>query len=313
MAAGLFFFFTVLAAIVAVFVPSVRRWVLTRRHPVRAVGLTAVVWLVVLITLAATSSTSPPPSTNAAASAVPTTTTAAPTTTTSTAPVQTCHAGNDNGKPLPDTTCTPGATNPVVTASTLDSTICATGWADTVRPSAAYTDELKVQQIAAYGYADVQAADYVEDHLIPLELGGNPTDSRNLWPEPGTGQAVAAKDAVESALNRAVCGHRITLTAAQQAIAANWSTAETVLGLDAPVSTPATTAPSTTKTKAKATTTAEAPAPVEEDTSAADDPLAGRYRAGEFCSKSNLGVSTIATNGATITCVPDGSRYRWKA
>jgi hypothetical protein len=24
---------------------------------------------------------------------------------------------------------------------------------------------------------------YEEDHLIPLEDGGDPTDSRNLWPE----------------------------------------------------------------------------------------------------------------------------------
>ena len=27
-------------------------------------------------------------------------------------------------------------------------------------------------------------SDYQEDHLISLELGGNPTDPRNLWPEP---------------------------------------------------------------------------------------------------------------------------------
>lgn len=29
-------------------------------------------------------------------------------------------------------------------------------------------------------------ADYQEDHLISLELGGNPTDPQNLWPEPWT-------------------------------------------------------------------------------------------------------------------------------
>jgi len=29
-----------------------------------------------------------------------------------------------------------------------------------------------------------QAANYEEDHFIPLEVGGNPEDPGNLWPEP---------------------------------------------------------------------------------------------------------------------------------
>jgi len=40
-----------------------------------------------------------------------------------------------------------------------------------------------------------------------------------------------AKDGVESRLNRAVCAGEVTLTAAQNAIADDWYTAETVLAV----------------------------------------------------------------------------------
>jgi len=67
------------------------------------------------------------------------------------------------------------------------------------------------------------------DHDVPLELGGD-NDASNLWPEPETGTP-NPKDYVEDALHKAVCAGRIKLAAAQQAIAANWMTAEKVLGL----------------------------------------------------------------------------------
>ena len=66
------------------------------------------------------------------------------------------------------------------------------------------------------------------DHLVPLELGGS-NDATNLWPEyPPTPNP---KDKVENALNAAVCDGRITLAAAQNAIAADWLTAEKKLGI----------------------------------------------------------------------------------
>jgi len=60
-------------------------------------------------------------------------------------------------------------------------------------------------------------ADYEEDHFIPLELGGHPTDPRNLWPQPI--EQAHHKDQWELALNRAVCADRMTLSAAQRKIA----------------------------------------------------------------------------------------------
>ena len=66
------------------------------------------------------------------------------------------------------------------------------------------------------------------DHFISLELGGA-NDAANLWPEyPPTPNP---KDKVENALHAAVCDGRVKLTAAQNAIASNWQTAEQVLGL----------------------------------------------------------------------------------
>lgn len=84
----------------------------------------------------------------------------------------------------PNPVLTPGAFNPSVTQATIGSTICVSGWTATVRPPASYTTGLKIQQIVQYGYGDTHTSSYEEDHLIPLELGGAPSDARNLWPEP---------------------------------------------------------------------------------------------------------------------------------
>ncbi|MER7844042.1 hypothetical protein ABTZ03_08830 [Kitasatospora sp. NPDC096077] len=138
--------------------------------------------------------------------------------------------------PLPDPACTPGATNPDVTQDTIDDTICVPGYSTSIRPSTSYTNRLKVQQIAQYGYADTDTADYEEDHFIPLSLGGHPTDPKNLWPEPRyaadpSGLTSTDKDTVEYKLYRAVCNRQVNLVPAQQAIATNWTTALSVLGL----------------------------------------------------------------------------------
>jgi len=102
-------------------------------------------------------------------------------------------------------------------------TICVTGYTAGVRPPSAYTDSLKKQQIVQYGYSDTNPADYEEDHLIPLELGGHPTDPRNLWPEPRFGAEPASKkDGVENALHARVCSGSTSLATAQRAIAEDW-------------------------------------------------------------------------------------------
>jgi len=108
---------------------------------------------------------------------------------------------------------TPGVLNPVVTQATIGATICRTGWTRTVRPPVSYTNDLKRRQLRVYGLRGPPSA-YQEDHLISLELGGHPTDPRNLWPEPYP--RASAVDRIENQLNHRVCTGSLTLAAAQR-------------------------------------------------------------------------------------------------
>ena len=78
-----------------------------------------------------------------------------------------------------------GAINQDITQRNISENICNPHWSTkSERPPARYTTALKIEQLKQLGYGDQSTADYEEDHLISLELGGNPTDSSNLWPEP---------------------------------------------------------------------------------------------------------------------------------
>ena len=108
---------------------------------------------------------------------------------------------------------TPGVLNAAVTQATVGVTICKPGWTRTIRPPTDYTTALKLRQMAAYGESGPPTA-YQEDHLISLELGGHPTDPRNLWPEPYP--RAASVDRVENDLNARVCSGGLTLAEAQR-------------------------------------------------------------------------------------------------
>jgi hypothetical protein len=138
----------------------------------------------------------------------------------------------------PDHATTPGLVNPAITQATIRETICSPAWSTkSIRPPATYTTQLKRQQLAAMHATDHRLADYEEDHLISLELGGHPRDPKNLWPErwgtpaqpltsrgPFPSHLVGAKskDAVENALHREVCAGTLTLREAQWIIATDW-------------------------------------------------------------------------------------------
>lgn len=148
----------------------------------------------------------------------------------------TCHYRHTvDGQPLPDSGCTPGATNPRVTQDDLTSTICRSGYTSSIRPPSSITGREKSADAKAYGYsASLSDAEY--DHLISLELGGDPNDARNLWVEPpspghrpGTG-VNNPKDKVENTLHSLVCSGQVQLAAAQSAIATDWTTALHTVG-----------------------------------------------------------------------------------
>lgn len=171
--------------------------------------------------------------TDAATATDPTSTlaTAAPTsagpTASATATRATTSSGDVilSGVVLPNRTRTSGAGNTAVTQTTIHRTICLTGYTSTIRPPSSYTTALKIQQLdSGYAFhADEATTDYEEDHLIPLELGGSPRSTQNLWPEPYAGSDGAKrKDLVENKLHDLVCSGRLSLRTAQAAIARNW-------------------------------------------------------------------------------------------
>jgi hypothetical protein len=122
-------------------------------------------------------------------------------------------SGGARGAVVADPRRSPGVVNPDVTQANIRSTICRHGWTSTIRPPQSYTDALKRKQMRAYGESGPMSG-YQEDHLISLELGGNPTDPRNLWPEPYP--RASQMDQIENQLNAQVCSGQLTLAQAQQ-------------------------------------------------------------------------------------------------
>jgi hypothetical protein len=126
------------------------------------------------------------------------------------------------GRFLADPVMTPGSVNPDVTPATLNTTVCVSGWTATIRPPSSYTSALKIEQLRAYGFPG-GPADYQEDHLISLGLGGNPTDARNLWPEP-LPRALEV-DETERDLHHKLCAGELSLEEVQRRIVAIKQTA----------------------------------------------------------------------------------------
>lgn len=124
---------------------------------------------------------------------------------------------------LPDAQFTPGALNDAVSAKTLRTTVCKPGWARAMQPSAATLEQMKAQQMKQYGYPDSDARRYATDLLVPVELGGDGRDLRNVWPQAVDGDwSVKSKQRLENALYRQVCAHQMTLQEAQQELRSNW-------------------------------------------------------------------------------------------
>lgn len=125
----------------------------------------------------------------------------------------------------PDPSLTPGVTNPDITQANISQNICNPNWSTkSIRPASNYTTSLKLRQLPT----GVDPRNYEEDHFISLELGGNPNDPKNLWPEDyhtkiGS-QEIGAKqkDSVENYLHKQVCAGTITLQEAQKEITQDW-------------------------------------------------------------------------------------------
>jgi hypothetical protein len=124
----------------------------------------------------------------------------------------------------PDPTINPGVPNRDITQANISSTICNPSWStSSIRPSPTYTNRLKIEQLASRRYRDKEPSHYEEDHIISLELGGHPTDPRNLWPEmwgtpahpPYCARAISAGD--RRSQGQGSCGKRAPIGKCAQA------------------------------------------------------------------------------------------------
>jgi hypothetical protein len=164
--------------------------------------------------------------------------------------------------PRPDPTLTPGGVDSRVSQANIAQTICVPGYTKTVRRVSTKT---RSKAYVEYHVSKRDQFRYTLDHLIPLELGGSNTQD-NLWPEPtGGDMGSSSKDQVERNLHSLVCAGTVPLAAAQLAIVANWTTAETTV-------TATTTTTTTTTTTAPPRTTSSQPRP---STTPAPGPPAG--------------------------------------
>jgi len=144
-----------------------------------------------------------------------------------------CHYTSIGSHPLPDPHCTPGAISPQVTQADNNSTIRSREYTDAIRPPEDITEQEQYASAAGYGYTGpLDVAEY--DHLVPLELGGDPNDPANLWVEPpdnpNATSTANTKDLLENKLNDLVCSGRLSLAAARQAIASDPVTAYRTYG-----------------------------------------------------------------------------------
>jgi hypothetical protein len=116
-----------------------------------------------------------------------------------------------------------------VTQATIQSTICTSGYTATIRPPEAVTEPEKYKSMKQYGLPSTDATKVEYDHLVSLELGGAANSPSNLWPElhkvvyQGREEGSFVKDQVENRLNELVCDGKLSLVAAQTAIATDWT------------------------------------------------------------------------------------------
>ena len=126
----------------------------------------------------------------------------------------------------PNPNLTPGAVDPEVTEANIQESICKSThftWTEGHAPPPSFLESIAAEQIRQYGYTDTNVKHYQMDHLIPLSLGGHPTDPRNIWPQPLIAKwSARRKDYLEQVLHDKVCKGEIGLKEAQELFRTDW-------------------------------------------------------------------------------------------
>jgi hypothetical protein len=125
-------------------------------------------------------------------------------------------SGQPEDRIRPDPKLTPGA----VVDVPFDE-MCKPGYAARVRH---FDRFVRNEAFRLYGLSNVDRRDYELDHLIPISLGGDPSDIKNIWPESRLTDPWNAevKDMLEDVLHREVCAGKVGLAVAQWAIRTDW-------------------------------------------------------------------------------------------
>ena len=125
----------------------------------------------------------------------------------------------------------PGAISQEVTQENIHQTICVAGYTKTIRPPTSYTKPIEAQKVAQYNarnHTHFTPEEGELDHVISLQLGGHPSDLKNLTFQPYDTYidtmriGAKEKDAVETYLKRRVCEGTLPLKDAQEMIVRDW-------------------------------------------------------------------------------------------
>jgi len=110
-----------------------------------------------------------------------------------------------------------------VTQQSVADTICKPGYADTVSPP---VDEMlahKNRLLAQRGIDADDSTEYALDRRVPIVLGGSPDATSNFDLLPWGGhRGERRKELLAAKLKRCVCAGKMSLSAAQAAIAGDW-------------------------------------------------------------------------------------------
>jgi hypothetical protein len=119
-----------------------------------------------------------------------------------------------------DPSCAPGELDPAVTENTAQ-TVCSGAWvtaASRRQPPPSTLDKLLIEyQLPG------NPVTYAVAWVIPVEDGGSPTSTDNLYPLPRNGfGGQQTRTAVASQLHHEICSHKITVTQAAQTLQGDW-------------------------------------------------------------------------------------------
>ena len=143
------------------------------------------------------------------------------TTTASTAPATECRWRRfRDGAIATDPACAPGQLDAGVVGH-IGQTICNESWvaaASRVQPPPSTKDKLLIEY-----RLPGNPVTYTVAHVIPVEDGGSPTSSRNLYPLAVTGYGgQETHAAVAEKLNDEICDHRITVAEGARTLKGDW-------------------------------------------------------------------------------------------